>query len=41
MQRDAKQGIFEYMEVFYNRQWLQLTLGYAKPAGDERIANAG
>ena len=40
LRREAKQEIFEYMEVFYNRKRLHSTLGYKSPADYERIANA-
>ena len=40
MRREAKQEIFEYIEVFYNRKRLHSTLGYKSPADYERIANA-
>lgn len=31
----AKQSIFEYVEVFYNRQGLHSTLGYLTPSDFE------
>lgn len=34
----ARQSIFEYIEVFYNRQRLHSTLGYLSPADFERAA---
>jgi transposase InsO family protein len=37
--REAKQEIFEYMEVFYNRRRLHSALGYKNPSDFERIAN--
>jgi len=33
---DAIQSIFEYVEVFYNRQRLHSTLGYLSPCDFER-----
>lgn len=27
----AKAHVFEYIEVYYNRQWLHSTLGYLSP----------
>ena len=37
---EAEQAIFEYMEVFYNRQRLHSTLGYRTPEGFEREGKA-
>ncbi len=33
---DAKQDIFEYIEVFYNRQRLHSTIDYQAPLGYEK-----
>ena len=33
---EAKEAIFDYIEVFYNRQRLHSTLGYLSPAEFER-----
>jgi putative transposase len=38
--REAKNDIFEYIEVFYNRQRLHQALGYLSPADYETIAVA-
>ena len=35
---DAKQSIFEYIEVFYNQQRLHSSLGYMSPSQFERVA---
>ena len=35
---EARTAIFEYIEVFYNRQRLHQTLGYQSPAEFERRA---
>ena len=35
---EARTAIFEYIEVFYNRQRLHQTLGYLSPAEFERRA---
>jgi putative transposase len=35
---EARTAIFEYIEVFYNRQRLHQTLGYVAPAEYERRA---
>ena len=35
---DAKQSIFEYIEVFYNQQRLHSSLGYMSPDQFERVA---
>ena len=32
---DARAAVFEYIEVFYNRQRLHQTLGYVSPAAFE------
>ena len=32
---EARQALFEYMEVFYNRDRLHSTLGYQTPVGFE------
>ena len=32
---DARRSLFEYIEVFYNRQRLHSTLGYRSPADYE------
>jgi putative transposase len=37
---EAKAEIFEYVEVFYNRERLHSTLGFKSPAEYERSANA-
>ena len=37
---DARAAIFEFIEVFYNRQRRHSTLGYHTPAGFERMARA-
>ena len=34
--QEAKQSIFEYIEVFYNRQRRHSTLGYLSPASFEK-----
>jgi transposase InsO family protein len=34
---DAKQDVFEYIEVFYNRQRRHSTLGYRSPAEFEAM----
>ncbi len=34
--REARQSIFEYMEVFYNRQRLHSSLGYVSPVSYEQ-----
>ena len=34
--QEAKTAIFEYMEVFYNRQRLHLSLGYVSPENFEK-----
>ena len=36
---EAKQDIFEWIEVFYNRQRRHSTLGYRSPAEFETINN--
>lgn len=36
---DARMAIFEYMEVFYNRQRLHQSLGFTTPVDFERMAN--
>lgn len=36
---EAKQSIFEYIEVFYNQERLHSTLGYLSPAQFEKTAN--
>ncbi|WP_010085204.1 MULTISPECIES: IS3 family transposase [sulfur-oxidizing symbionts] len=33
---EAKQEIFEYIEVFYNRQKRHSTIGYQTPSGYEK-----
>jgi transposase InsO family protein len=35
----ARQSIFEYVEVFYNRQRLHSTLGYCSPMAFEKMWN--
>jgi len=35
---DAKQSIFEYIEVFYNQHRLHISLGYMSPDQFERVA---
>ena len=37
---DARDAIFEFIELFYNRQRRHSTLGYQTPAGFERMARA-
>ena len=37
---EARAAIFEFIEVFYNRQRRHSTLGYQTPAGFERMARA-
>ena len=37
---EARAAIFEFIEVFYNRQRRHSTLGYHTPAGFERMARA-
>jgi len=37
---EARAAIFEFIEVFYNRQPRHSTLGYQTPAGFERMARA-
>ncbi len=37
---EAQQSIFEYIEVFYNRQRRHSTLGYRTPAEFEQFASA-
>ena len=34
---EAKRDIFEYIEIFYNRERLHSSLGYYSPEEDERI----
>lgn len=34
---EAKSAIFEYIEVFYNRQRMHSTLGYMSPMEYERL----
>ena len=36
--QEAKESIFEYIEVFYNRERLHSTLGYKSPMQFERAA---
>ncbi len=36
----ARQEMFEYMEVFYNRQRIHLYLGYLCPVGYEALGRA-
>ena len=36
---EARSGIFEYVETFYNRVRLHSSLGYASPAEFERSHN--
>ena len=36
---DARMAIFEYMEVFYNRQRLHQSLGFTTPVDFEMMAN--
>jgi len=36
--QDAKQDIFEYIEVFYNRQRRHSTIGYHTPLGYEQVS---
>ena len=36
---EARSAIFDYIEVFYNRQRLHQTLGYKSPEQFERMAN--
>lgn len=31
--KEAKQAIFEYIEVFYNRMWLHSSNNYMSPVG--------
>jgi putative transposase len=38
--KEAKKDIFDYIEVFYNRQRLHSTLGYKTPVGFEALAQA-
>ena len=38
---EAKQKLFDYIEVFYNQQRRHSTLGYLSPAEYERIARMG
>lgn len=37
---EAKYKLFDYIEVFYNRQWLHSSLGYRTPVEQERLASA-
>jgi putative transposase len=36
---DARQSIFEYIEVFYNQYRLRSSLGYMSPNQFERVAS--
>ena len=36
--QEAQSEVFEYIEVFYNRQRLHSSLGYESPAGFEEAA---
>ncbi|MBC7531674.1 MAG: IS3 family transposase [Oligoflexus sp.] len=38
--RQAKESLFEWIEVYYNRQRMHSTLGYRTPECYEQIANA-
>ncbi|MBK9140885.1 MAG: IS3 family transposase [Candidatus Melainabacteria bacterium] len=35
--REARQLVFEYIEIFYNRKRLHSTLGYKSPEEVERL----
>ena len=35
----ARHGLFDYIEMFYNRQRLHSALGYQSPAGFEHSKN--
>lgn len=35
-QREAKAAVFDYIEVFYNRQRMHSTLGYVRPEQFEK-----
>ena len=37
---EAKQQLFDYIEVFYNRKRMHSSLGYVSPAEFERNASA-
>ncbi|HEU19420.1 MAG TPA: IS3 family transposase, partial [Deltaproteobacteria bacterium] len=38
--REARQSIFEYIEIFYNRIRRHSSLGYVSPVDFERLAMA-
>jgi transposase InsO family protein len=39
MRQEARRDIFDYIEVFYNRQRRHSALGYLTPAEFEKLAN--
>lgn len=37
---EARHKLFEYIEIFYNRQRLHSSLGYRTPVEQDRLASA-